>query len=420
MRNVFDQYHQPENRVTHALFASLAEDRRLLRQFLKYVAHCTPPKSRPLFVEEQKLPGEAEPAEEEAEKRGLPDAWIHDGGEWCLLVECKVAGRVRRGQLTRHETTARHRGFNKVDILVIGVEEPNFELGSNVRFCAWKDVYSWLRSQGSNWAKRTAEFLEIAEVRMTDAKYLKKGTLTRFTGFPFGPDHPYSYGEGKRVLQLAITELRGNSKLNELRIGRKERGRPKITGKEGSSVWDYIPLKEARWASEFTKYPHLTLGVQSERVHVMVTVPNSIRTDYRNRLVNVGEQGFFDIADEITRKFQTVARKVPGAAPWFTGVQRHWHFPEQNSHFVDAFLDFDLRTAVGEHFKEQASGIKPQPQWLQSAFRAFSNKRSNFQIQFGAVFPYRTCPAIRKADSVELIADTWLCCKPLIERMRGT
>ena len=38
MRNVFDQYSQPENRLTHALMTALHEDRGLLALFLREIA----------------------------------------------------------------------------------------------------------------------------------------------------------------------------------------------------------------------------------------------------------------------------------------------------------------------------------------------------------------------------------------------
>ena len=59
MRNVFDQYDHWENRVTHSLMASLAEDTRLLRSFLREVACWEPKPGRHLWVEEQSLAGEA-------------------------------------------------------------------------------------------------------------------------------------------------------------------------------------------------------------------------------------------------------------------------------------------------------------------------------------------------------------------------
>ncbi len=58
MRNIFDQYSQPENRVTHALMTALNEDRALLDVFLKDIAkHLPPKKSGPLSITEQSYPG---------------------------------------------------------------------------------------------------------------------------------------------------------------------------------------------------------------------------------------------------------------------------------------------------------------------------------------------------------------------------
>jgi hypothetical protein len=37
MRNLFDQYNQPENRLSHALAVCLSEDRRLLTRFLRWI-----------------------------------------------------------------------------------------------------------------------------------------------------------------------------------------------------------------------------------------------------------------------------------------------------------------------------------------------------------------------------------------------
>lgn len=37
MRNAFDQYGQPENRLTHALFTELNQDERLLKSFIQDV-----------------------------------------------------------------------------------------------------------------------------------------------------------------------------------------------------------------------------------------------------------------------------------------------------------------------------------------------------------------------------------------------
>jgi hypothetical protein len=46
MRNIFDQYPQPENRVTHALVSAFHEDSDLLRSFLAGIANCASPKGK--------------------------------------------------------------------------------------------------------------------------------------------------------------------------------------------------------------------------------------------------------------------------------------------------------------------------------------------------------------------------------------
>jgi hypothetical protein len=59
MRNIFDQYAQPENRVTHALMTALDEDRALLGLFLQQLVKVKAPVNpRKLSVLEQQYPGE--------------------------------------------------------------------------------------------------------------------------------------------------------------------------------------------------------------------------------------------------------------------------------------------------------------------------------------------------------------------------
>jgi hypothetical protein len=62
MRNIFDQYTQPENRLTHALASSLAAEPLLLRKFVKWVTGERILNGRKLEILEQRLPGEEEEA----------------------------------------------------------------------------------------------------------------------------------------------------------------------------------------------------------------------------------------------------------------------------------------------------------------------------------------------------------------------
>jgi hypothetical protein len=212
LRNLFDQYSQPENRVTHALMSVLNEDRRLLKDFLHELVKVRPPvDATKLTVLEQQYPGEDERSEDELEHGGIPDGWIFAEDEaWCVFIETKVLAKLRAVQIARHRQTAKRRGFQSITAVAITPRLSDV-LAENTVHLEWRAIYAWLckhKSQ-SAWARRAADYLEIAEAKLIDTEQFAEGTLTMFAGFPFGPSHPYTYLEGKRVLGLAMEELRG-------------------------------------------------------------------------------------------------------------------------------------------------------------------------------------------------------------------
>ena len=142
MRNLFDQYDVPENRLTHALASCLAEDSRLLRRFIRWATGRTPPRLGRLRVVQQQIPGEPVLEAEEGERSGLPDAWIHGDGPWSLLIENKVASRVTADQLRRHLRIAERYGYPNAHILVLS---PNGcgPLPARCNHHLWSDVYRW-------------------------------------------------------------------------------------------------------------------------------------------------------------------------------------------------------------------------------------------------------------------------------------
>ena len=282
MRNIFDQYNQPENRLTHALVSALSEDRRLLRRFVGWVADSqVVVRSVLLEIIEQGLPGVLAETEEGAEKRGLPDACIYQGDEWALLMESKVAANLSPEQLRRHFRTAERRGLKHVKLLVLDTEYPSWPLPDGVVLVRWSDVYTWLvrESAKSQWARRVADYFVVAENRLVEEGYLKEGTLTIFSGIPFGDDEPYSYPEAKRLLKLMMEDLRTRKDLvRDLRMDPKGQGRSAITGKNGVAVWDFLWLHNSSDKDVFTHSPHLTLVVSHDRVTAMITVPNGIKS----------------------------------------------------------------------------------------------------------------------------------------------
>ncbi len=215
MRNLFDQYSQPENRLSHALAVCLHEDRALLRAFLSWMGVRAPVNAKALVLVEQSLPGDPPESEAEAERRGLPDIVIHDEDCWCVLIESKVQAALTEDQLGRHERTLRRRGFERIHRVALtksGTRVPKDTLS-----LTWSGLYEWLGSAGPRceWSNRLRAYLRAAELRLAQEEYLTEGTLTMFDGFPFSQDNPYTYGEAKRLLKLALTELRNDRSVTD-------------------------------------------------------------------------------------------------------------------------------------------------------------------------------------------------------------
>lgn len=417
MRNIFDQYSQPENRLTHALITALSEDRRLLRRFVRWTTEKRIANTAQLEVVEQGLPGEEADSEENAERRGLPDACIYDGDEWALLVESKVAATLSNGQLQRHLRTAERRGLKRVRLLVLDTELPSRELPVGTIARKWSDLYAWLvaESGASEWARRVAEYFVIAENRMVEEEYLKEGTLTVFSGIPFGDTEPYNYPEAKRLLKLLMEELRTRKDLvRELKMNPKGGGRSAITGKNGIAVWDFLRLRSSSGDNAFTHDPHLTLVISHDRVRAMITVPNGIRPSYRRNLVRLGAVGFSTLFADITKRLTKNLRGANGAAPWVEVVQRRYR-SQRSAAITDARLEFDLRTALQQ--RRGRSKVRVQSQWLDAAYEALARKRSNLQLMVGASFPYAQCDITRDRKVIDYLARSWLACRPLIDVM---
>ena len=415
MRNLFDQYSEPENRLTHALLSCLSNDRRLLRQFIRWIPE-TRRLPRMLEVLEQALPGErGDVSEAEAERRGLPDGCITDGTGWALLIESKFATAVSVDQLGRHLRTAAQHGLTECKLLLLTVGEIKHKLPASVIARRWSEVYQWLAREASRseWAQVGKEYLEVAEARGIEQEYLKEGTVTVFSGIPFGRSEPYGYIQAKRVLGLFLDELRKDRRLQR-RLGTDphSKGRGAITGRSGQGVWDFLSLKSAARSKLFTEFPHLTVGIRDTRLEIYVTVPNGVRSEVRKNILGDSDEDFERLIQRVHRGLCVALRKHPGASPMIVLVQRH--YPSQRSPAIhDAQLRFDSRTA----FRDSASrgNVKHQPEWLQLAHDALKGRRSNLQFQVGADFPYDRCPAVATPKITEVAVAVWLACEPLVK-----
>ena len=420
LRNVFDQYEQPENRLTHALATALHEDQRLLKSFVFWTTGRRSRGVGGLKIVEQRLPNELERekgGEKHEKANSLPDAWIYDDKEnWCLLIESKLASSLDNCQLRRHRNTAKRRDFICIDVLALVVAKPENTLPPDVHCKTWSEVYKWLLDEKteSDWARRTAEYMEVAEWRFSHTGHLREGTLTTFEGFvAFGKNEPYDYHVASRLLRLAMDELRKSKDLvNKLGMDPQKSGRQAITGSRSDGIWDYLQLKDALEAPK--RYPHLDLSLDSKRLVAVITLSNVIKSLLLKRIVDLGPNGFADLCREVSVNLAEVSCRHSGAVPFMEAVQKR--FPSQNAvPFEDARLEFDLRTAFGD--ENARPKVKQQPQWLDAVYEALKCKRSNLQVSVGMVFPYGRCQSIAERSILDGIAGSWMACRPVLHVM---
>lgn len=231
-----------------------------------------------------------------------------------------------------------------------------------------------------------------------------------FDGFPFSEDNPYTYGEAKRLLNLATQELRKDKRLRAIGMDPNVPGRSAITGRRGKAVWDFLSLKE-RPSRVFTAYPHLTLAIHAESVEVSITIPNSVAPAVRRSLSDLGAKGLTDLNAVILRRAKLLIRA--GASVEAYAMQRH--YPSQRSAAVtDAVLRFKLETSQ----PRSADRVKSQPQWSALFADMLKQKRANVQFQYRVTLPF-TMRGMDTRDSIELIVEGWLALTPLLDAIRS-
>ena len=405
MRNLFDQYEQPENRLTHALAVSLHEDRRLLKDFVSWLGITVPASAGRLMIHEQGLPGDPPESEQDSEPRGLPDIVIHDDRSWCLLIESKIQARLTEDQLLRHERTLARRGFGGHRVTFT---KSDGELRRTI--CrTWAGLYEWLgsRKPRSEWADRLRLYLRVAEVRLAQGGYLTEGTLTRFDGFPFSDENPYTYGEAKRLLRLALAELKKDRRLRKLGMDPRAEGRPAITGRHSTVVCDCLPLAK-RPGGAFTRHPHLTLAIHSDHLEVSLTIPNAVAGPVRARLRALDAEALVKLNAAILRRARPLLKKDAEIRAYV--LQRHYR-SQRSPAVTDATLSFRLETSQ----RKRSHGVKPQAEWAETFAKLARNKRSNIQFQYRVEFGWGETPGLDGRRSLKLIVDAWIALKPLLD-----
>jgi len=409
MRNIFDQYQQPENKLTHALVSTLHHDRRLIPKFLRWLKISSIPPIRQIQLLEQQIPG-TQIMDNEDGASGLPDACFYNNDGWAVAVESKVQAKVSFSQIERHSKTLSRFGYENVQVILISVNRPQQKPPDYVTCVKWREIYGWFKrlSVKSLWTQTFTDYMQVFESKMLAQEYQIEGTITMFNGFQFDGNQPYTYHNGKRLIKLLGLEFRKNKKLIHcLHINPGGLGRPAITKGENDSVWDFIPLQASKGAHNFTDYPHITIGLRNGHALAALTIPNGIKGGIKNRLIAFGLKGFQQLITSVEKNTRSVIRKAPGAKPIIYVVQRHYK-SQRSSPEIDARLDVDIRTLV------QNSELKYQPMWLDAIYGILTNKKTNIQFGVEVHFPY-TCPVMQSQKAADVMVDAWVGFKPILD-----
>ncbi len=409
MRNIFDQYGQPENRLTHALVSALHNDRRLIRPFLRWLGAKSVPPLKDIRIGQQQAPGtEAEGDKEESE--GVPDACFFDEESWAVLVESKVQAKASLPQLLRHRRLARRYGYAEPHVVLLSVDSVPKYLPERTTCRAWCEVYAWFcrRAGQSEWAQRFIDYMHVFEAKMAAQNYSIRGTLTMFSGFLFTEENPYTYREGKRLIRLMGQEFRKDGRLvKELGIDPKGKGRSALTRGKDGGVWDFIPLKRAR-GKTFTAFPHATMDVRPDEASIAITIPNGIRSGIKRKLRDWDRERFENMLMQVEVNLRSTIRRAPTAKPMLYIVQRHYR-SQRSPAVTDGRVDVDLRTVLNVPTKL----LKHQPGWLDAVLGLLTEKRTNIQTGIEVHLPYKAT-VMQDSNALKVMADAWIALKPLL------
>ncbi len=408
MRNIFDQYQQPENKLTHAFITMLSCEKKLIKPFLRWLKVEDIPPLKSFGIGQQSFPGEVA-ADEEKTDESLPDAYICDEEDWIVIFESKVQSGVSINQLNRHLAKAERRGFDKSTLILITVDRCSKKMPENVVNILWKDVYRWMSSpkyRDSFWVQKFLDYMQIFETKMLANNYEVRGTITMFTGFHFDKDNPYTYREGKRLIKLLRHEFLNNKTLvKELGIDCECQGRCAITKGRYESVWDYISQKKYSTLN-FTSSPHVSFGLRQELVTVSITVPNGLKGGIKKRVKEGGIEGFRNAIENVCKNLKELTDLDEGIQPIISLEQRHYKSQRSNS-VNDGIIDVDLRAIIGD----ADSSVKYQPMWLEAIYNILCNKETNIQLSMQVRFPY-SCECMQNPQSADLLAKTLIKLKP--------
>lgn len=406
--NIFDQYHQLENKLTFALGVALQRSPKFRVGFLKEFAPGL--LNEPVFVELQ-VPGEK--SADKDERKGIPDLVLSDTENNAILIEAKIDAGLSADQLDRHVRSVRKESLRVCGALVISArddDEPMMTewkssklLRSKWSVLTWTAIYRFIRKRFPKdvWASELCGYMEIVEMQLVEKKMDSKVKIVDFEGIP-GEKLSKQYDPilAKRTLRALMDKMEKDKALMTslgFKSGKKPQRRKAITNE--MNVWDFFSVNE----ENFTRNHHFTVGIHADCLMALLTIPNNAFSKLR-KFANSNDNDFNTIMNDYIKRFKKSGLEKIGARPYVIILQRRYSNIKK-VHSIDGLMEFDLRTLVGNSKVGRHPKINRQPEWLESCLKLIQEKNSNVQFQIGVRFDYDKCPFLKNADCIKQIKE---------------
>lgn len=389
---LFDQYSNPENRLTHALLHTIGSSGWLLTRFLKDLVGVKFQTKKLFFeISTQKVPfGHGDVDHDQIQ--AIPDAWIiEENLQLGIAIEVKDRkNNLNKQQLEWHKKRIYHYenkyllvitpDLSEPPIINILREEENTENGKvTTVWRSWDNIYRWLSDV--NLKKSSIQSHEKFLITAMTEYLERRREVLGFQGILFSSG--FDVYEAKEILNAEMVELMDTvlSQYKELNTRR-----PAITTFSKGSVWDCFGSKEG-----FTRDLHITLSITENWHDISITIPNSAKAAWK-RLRQVFTDGkYMDTLLDILRDLR---KEVPHLYIEFN--QRH--FKNRKFGVRDGYMEFSIDT-LGSGFSKKDSSVKEFPIWREALKEAIINKKKiNGQVMFKCRYFYDEVKNIDKPE----------------------
>lgn len=385
LRNIFDQYSQQENHLTHSLLHVLNENRNLLKAILK--ANGIKLTGKQINLITQVAP------RTDKDRTSIPDGYIYtEDYNICIGIETKInENSLNRDQILGHLKQLSGYDTSYLAVLTPDGTEPEIitELvknhnHKNLKFISWKDLLNLMSDLGSDKGKNpVGQYLFDEFMNYVERCY----HMTPFTGFKFrdGYDRDLAQHYVKRVAEELTPDIK-----TLYPDCKKERSQVK-------GVW---------WAwyssEEVQNSVHPAFVVGNERVRCHIILGNGCKKEWKQ---------FYQTLD--SDKFKKLLRKVYTKRPDNSQTIisfRQRHFLNRTKSVSDAAVEINIATLLG------IDKSKPNDIWW-SLIKdvAASKNRYNYQLEIGYHLDYEKVKDLKGPKAPQLMLKCFRNLKPVYD-----